>query len=460
MFCPNCGSQVEEGTKFCEHCGAQLAQKTTAGAAPQAEANVGGPQAAFQALPKKPIPKQAIVAAAAAVVILAAGGFVYSKISNTLNLNKYITVSFEGYDGYGKAYTEFDYDKLYKDWGKKLKIKDKTVKKAYEKMANQYDDYLDDDSDEMNYKNSAGYMVLLAGIDGAYSLDERSQLTNGDEVKLSWDIEDVYLVNSKKSVEDVLGIKIKSKEKDFKVEGLEKVETFDAFANVEVKFSGIAPNGQAEIIDNNDTKLNISCSKKSGLSEGDVITLTIPDYDISDIVDSCGGVPAEMEKEYTVTGLDSYVQSIASISEDTMNQMITQGENILRAKAASDWNSEKNLLSVAYQGCYLLKARYPEQVRVQNELGLVYQMTANVTREDFSQDITYYCFIGFEDLLNDGDGVTTVDMSDYNMSRSYVELSQGWWSWTFYGSQTLDDLKNELVTANLDNYDYEESFAQ
>lgn len=465
MFCPNCGSPIEDGTKFCENCGAQIKQNTTtnttANTAAQPEANVGGPSAPVHALPKKPIPKQAVAAAAGVVVLLAAGGFAYSKLSNTLNLNKYMTVTFEGYDGYGRAYAELDTEKLYKDWGKKLKIKDKDVKKSYEEMANQYSGGFYSDYDiSGKVKDNLGYIVLMSGIQNCYTLDMSSRLTNGDQVELSWDVQDVYTEDGMKSIEDVLGIKLKANEKDYKVDGLEEAGTFDAFANVEVSFSGVAPNGEASFIDNNEVDLDIECSPRSGLSDGDTVTLTITNNDITRIVEKCGGVPETFKKEYTVSGLDSYVQSIASVSDDTMNQMIAQGENILRAKAASDWGDQKKLLSVAYQGCYLLKARYPEQAYTQNSIGLVYQMTANVTDSDFTQDITYYCYVSFDDLLNDGEGITSVNMSDYEISRSRVSLSYGWWSWYFYGSQTIEDLKTEFVTANLDKYDYEESFAQ
>ena len=461
MFCPNCGNQIEDGVKFCEHCGAQLEQKTATKS--ESEGNVDASNTAVHALPKKPGSGKAAAVAAAAVVLLAAGGFMYSKLSNTLNINKYITVTFEGYDGYGRAHVELNSDELYKDWGKKLKIKDKTMKKNCENALSQYGSSYSDYGIygiSGDVKDSLGYMVLMAGIENRYQLDQSSQLTNGDAVVLSWDVQDIYTANGEKSVEDILGIKLKADKKDFKVDGLEEVGTFDAFANVEVSFSGIAPHGEVSITDNNKMNLDIECSQKAGLSDGDTITLTISNNNMTKIVETCGGIPETLVKEYTVSGLNSYVQSIASISDDMMNQMIAQGENILRAKAASDWGNQKTLRSIAYQGCYLLKARYPEKVNTQNDIGLVYQMTANVTDNDFTQDITYFCYVAFEDLVNDGDGVTTVDMSDYDISRSQVKLSRGWWSWSFYGSQTLEDLKNEFVTANLDQYDSEESFAQ
>lgn len=228
MFCPNCGNKIEDGARFCGHCGAQLEKNTSADAASPAGRYAGSTNAVRPAASKKPIIAAAVVAA---VMIAAAGGFAYSKLSNTVNVNKYVTVTFEGSDGAGRAYVEVDAKKLYKDWGKKLQIKDKDVREACEYLI---DNYLEAPEDiKSKAKKQLGASLLRDAIASSYYFDHSSGLSNGDEVDLSWRDEayvnwDLWMLDSvvdsvveNKSLEDVLDIKLKMDDKSFKVKGLE-----------------------------------------------------------------------------------------------------------------------------------------------------------------------------------------------------------------------------------------------
>lgn len=224
MFCSNCGNPVEDGAKFCEHCGAQLRRRPAADMKETEDGNVGASAVNVHARSKKSISGKAVAVAVVVVLLLAVGAFVYSDFSNTLDLNKYVTVTFEGYNGQGKAHAKLDIKKLHKDWGKKLKIKDKDVQKTYESLANMYDgttDYSDYDISG-KLKDNLAYIVLLSGIENNYYLNAQAGLSNGNAVELYWNVQDVYTDNGPKSLEDALGIKIKADEKLFAVEGLKE----------------------------------------------------------------------------------------------------------------------------------------------------------------------------------------------------------------------------------------------
>ena len=70
-----------------------------------------------------------------------------------------------------------------------------------------------------------------------------------------------------------------------------------------------------------------------------------------------------------------------------------------------------------------------------------------------------YWYIRFYDLTADENGNTTVDLMDYDVPGTQVQVDSGvgYWfstrSWYYDGFQNLDELNDEVVTYNLDNYD-------
>lgn len=140
MICVHCGRDIPNGTKFCPFCGQPVAADRPAGQPafniqpganvqpPQqppvmgAQQPVGGQPAAATATvtPKAPIdPKKLAVPVAVAAVVVV-GGVLIATHKPTVNLNKYITLSAEGYNSIGTLDVEFDTDKLEKDYGKKI----------------------------------------------------------------------------------------------------------------------------------------------------------------------------------------------------------------------------------------------------------------------------------------------------------------------------------------------------
>lgn len=140
MICVHCGRDIPNGTKFCPFCGQPVVADQPAGQPafniqpgasvrpPQqppvmgAQQPMGGQPAAATATvtPKAPIdPKKLAVPVAVAAVVIV-GGVLIATHKPTVNLNKYITLSAEGYNSIGTLDVEFDTDKLEKDYGKKI----------------------------------------------------------------------------------------------------------------------------------------------------------------------------------------------------------------------------------------------------------------------------------------------------------------------------------------------------
>ena len=124
-----------------------------------------------------------------------------------LDLNDYISYEVTGYDGYGTIQTTFDTDHFEKD-----------------AMSAQKD--LED-------LQQLSYMFALEAA-FSYEWNQQDNLSNGDEIKLVWNIDNDSL--------EKYNLKLEASELSEKVEGLEEIESYDAFSEIEVNVSGISPN--------------------------------------------------------------------------------------------------------------------------------------------------------------------------------------------------------------------------
>ncbi len=164
------------------------------------------------------------VGVAVVLILLVLASFFALLPRNTkVNLDKYVTVSFDGYDGYGKALVKFDKDAYLKDYKKKIKLK---------KSGNFLQDSL-----TKNY--GAAELLYDFYVDGNWKIEGDSsdgKLKNGETVKLSWGF-------NQEELEEQFKVKFTSKGTEFKVEGLKDVQLFDAFKDFDYKFTGISPEG-------------------------------------------------------------------------------------------------------------------------------------------------------------------------------------------------------------------------
>ena len=137
MFCGKCGVENENGAKFCKGCGAPLSSENTAkennGVAmgnATAKANVDIKASLGPAIEKiKSLPKWAMAAIPVAVIALIVLICVLVNSGKTIDLNDYLIVEFSGYDGYGKARVDIDWDAIEKKYGSKAKFTSEVKKK-------------------------------------------------------------------------------------------------------------------------------------------------------------------------------------------------------------------------------------------------------------------------------------------------------------------------------------------
>ena len=203
-----------------------------------------------------------------------------------INMNDYVKVKFDGYDTIGKAEASFDTKAFRKAFDEKLKWK----KKAYEEQ----------------YGSPVDFLIKV--YTGALSKTEG--LKNGEKVTYKWNLSEEFPKN-------IMNANISAEDFEVEVEGLEEVEVFDPFKDLEVVFGGVNGYGYLKEIhsspENDEYGLyvypedfNVQYDHK--LSNGDEIVVKIMDEDdkahVEFLAEAYGIVPSALSKTIVVSGLE------------------------------------------------------------------------------------------------------------------------------------------------------------
>lgn len=489
MRCRVCGSNNEDGSKFCWNCGNKLTEQSETGSSsvnqpgiqqnsgdvqhnqvgtppkqvrmPQRQVPPGGfdwengKKMAEERLQKgkniadgcvgqlkrvaenqtitdklKKISKKTwgIIGACVALVLVLL--IVIALHKPTVNLNDYLKVTYGRYDGGGVAYTEIDWNSMKEDFENKI---------SYKRGMAQTGGMTPIDI-IMEYTN--------ASIEG-----NNEKLSNGDKVSYTWKVD-------KDAIAKLIKCKIKYSDGSKKVSGLKEMELFDPFENLKVTFSGVEPNGEADIEYNGDmlSEYDFSCDKTSGLKNGDKIKVSLTE-DAGYYVDQYNKAPSVLEKEYKVKNLGRYLSKIKEVDTDGMNSARAKAQ-----KSISDmvdyWSEDVTLDKVSYAGDYLQVAKDSDDY-TKNYYGVIYQINAHIQPDGGQRkDVVSYYSMKFENVIVGGDGKCEIDLDEYDVPYDDFsvevtsgDLSSG--SYSFDGYQTLEELKKNYVDEVADEFDCE-----
>ena len=348
----------------------------------------------------------------------------------TVNLNDYLKVTYGGYDGGGVAYTEIDWNSMKEDFENKI---------SYKRGMAQTGGMTPIDI-IMEYTN--------ANIEG-----KNEKLSNGDKVSYTWKVD-------KDAIAKLIKCKIKYSDGSKKVSGLKEMELFDPFKNLKVTFSGVEPNGEADIEYNGDmlSEYDFTCDKTSGLKNGDKIKISLTE-DAGYYVDQYNKAPSVLEEEYKVKNLGKYLSKIKEVDTDGMNSARAKAQ-----KSISDmvdyWSEDVTLDKVSYAGDYLQVAKDSDDY-TKNYYGVIYQINAHIQPDGGQRkDVVSYYSMKFENVIVGGDGKCEIDLDEYDVPYDDFsvevtsgDLSSG--SYSFDGYQTLEELKKNYVDEVADEFDCE-----
>lgn len=436
MFCKNCGSQLSDEAAKCEKCGYEVETEKKEDAKRALAINI-----------KEKVNKnrKAVSIAGAAVIVLLIVIVFFFNQKTTINLNDYVTINFSGYDTVGRASYEFNEAAFYEDYGDKVKLvkKDSELKELYS--------YLSD--------NMPCEILLYSCVDG--ELEQSSGLSNGDAVVYKWNCNDELALEN-------FNVKLKYKDIETEAKGLEQAKLVNPFDSVNIVYTGIAPNGSAKIEYNSNEQIIKSVyfevTPDTGLSNGDEITVRVQSSgDESYYIENYGAILAETEKVYTVEGLDCYVQSASEISEDMLGKMKKQAEDSFYAQT-SDWIESVSVTNVSYIGNYFLKPKFNDGWSYHNYIYLIYKIDTAFENDMHSENLSFYYYVKFSDIMQLADGSCSVDLSNYNAPSLWNGFTHEYkWgnNWnekitlTYPGYESLDTMFNKLVTSVISDYEYE-----
>lgn len=219
----------------------------------------------------------------------------------TININDYVTISFEGYDTVGESRIIFDFDKMIDEHPNAFNIDiESSVDRTY--ITNQ----------------------TTSKIINHMHLDETEDLRNGDIINLtlSKDSSDVKEFCEKYSV------KIEFTDIQTTVEGLTPVEAINPFDYMDVSFEGLEEHAKinTEPIENDkNIAVKLDFGESRDLKNGDEITATIDSLYINgyyiypeDYIYK-GFYLSETEKTYTVDNLDRYAEKASEITQEALD---------------------------------------------------------------------------------------------------------------------------------------------
>lgn len=449
MFCEKCGTKNADDARFCENCGNPLskieaensvstANPAEAENAPEAENSVstvnpaeaenapvvensvdttpqaGAAQAGFDAagnpvpVQKKKAPVKLIAGlcagAVALIVAIIAIVLVVVNSKPTINLNDYIKVKTDGYDGYGSASISIDWDAIDEEYGSKLKFTGDAKDK--------YGDLLD---------LAEPIDALKSNIKVEFNSDSKTtELKNGDKVK--------YKITVNKDAQKFVKCKLEYKNSEYTVSGLKAVETFDAFEGVTVEFSGRSGSGYADF-NFDGAKLgryDFTISQIYDLKNGDVITVELYNKQAQDYIDNYGMVPEAFEKEFKVEGLEEIITSSSAITSEGLEQLKKEAEAAIKKTLDIQLDSSVSYDGLQYEG-YIFASNDSSNV-----VYVIY--SADVSSEDnkFNTKKVYYP-VCIKDVFETEDeykyssdtsvtGYSGLDIDNYFRTPGYTSL--------------------------------------
>ena len=382
-----------------------------------------------------------------------------------VNVNDYLTVNYTGYDTVGTASSSFDIDRM-----------------------------IQENPSAFGLKGDVSEMDLL-GIEMQISdsfkgkLDKTSNLSNGDSITYQWNI------SNEESLKEKYPVNFSHEDTSYTITGLEQAEEFDPFENIEITFSGTAPNGAVKI-DTSKAELSgliYTADKTSELKNGDVITITVSasgssgsgnysnsideseiyGYDIDDegyegyydsngdfhrledennnnnntiddgLKSYCmknGKIPTVSEKEYTVEGLTSYAMTIDEIPQDMQEKMKNQVNDSIQAKTASWASEERSLKESKFLGYYFLTAKEGFSTKTYNIIDCVYKITVDITgytNESLNDKVhgeeSYYTIYRYTNAMILPDGTCSINLSEVKAPEHTIKSDFGYDS--FFGKE-------------------------
>lgn len=325
---------------------------------------------------------------------------------------------------------------------------------------------------DVSFSGISGFGVINLNCDGLdvenvrFEADKTENLKNGDVVVVTAQSENGWY-----SLADILkeqGYKTSVETKEFKVSGLEELDAYDPFSDVEISYEGVSGYGNVVVTpgDKKETQyFNFNVRDNWNIAnDGEVEIEVSLATDIDEFMDKFGQIPNLDTKKIKVEGMPHYFADGDQIDNDTLKAMISQSEDAIYGKA-KDWWSVK-LDKLTYVGDIEFIEKNFDNGRSYNVMILVFKMDCSF-KSNSKDKFTSYTYMEFYDVTVDPEGKCDVDLYDYfnALDNKYYEYEHTAKdeddnehdTWTLDGYETIDDLKDEVINYFRERYFYAEN---
>lgn len=485
MICPKCGKKIEEeGAIFCPNCGNKLnvekrdTSNTNTVGYDNKGANAGAQERENKKInisfkgykeaitAKNPLSKKKTVVLVAAGAVVLISAIAISNRKTTINMNDVYDIELSGYDGNGTLEVTFDADKFVQKYKNKLSLDKKSARKWVKKEYDDNESARDAYNTLCSYDNVAEHIGDL--LEYNYDIEPKGngELKNGDSVEFICEDEELI-----ETLEELYHCKFKEL-KNYKVKGLEELEEYDPFADIKVTFSGTEPYGTIQVENPDDEvgkRLQYIVNDNGTFCNGDTATITVTSDEWTDIESDYGKTLSRTSYEVKVEGLEGYVNSADEISDDVLDKMKKEVEDVVTSKNALADENGSTILNAEYIGNYFIKAKNYDSYEddYQNSLYLCYRVDVENYVENahdlYDEVHTYYTYFCFDNIMSDGNGTVIVDDSSYRRPDSTYTVNgplndyNYTIEWEYEGYEDIETMYNKNVLAKTDRYTSEDN---
>ena len=352
----------------------------------------------------------------AAIGVIAAMVVALFIRSQRFDVWDYVTISYNGANGYASPEFTLNKDKLYKELMGKSNDSDKSY----------------------NVK------MLIASIDIS---SEAADVSNGDTYKVRLDADKKY--------EDAVGISISSGNKKIKASGISKGTSVELFDRLDVMFTGVSPEANVVITNNWDDEylagLTFTADKKNNISYGESVKITC-NVSYEEIARH-GFLAQNMEASYSADKLPGYIDDVSKIDRSVIEQV---GKEVLDTITAETADTTFHMLYKATKDTSYLYPINEETVSAAKIVSTYFlsrkgtagdnnnyvYIIAQATISDSEDSKTVYFAFSYSNTYQNVDG--TFDMNHDNESKRYI------------CSTDYDALYNECIGSKSENYTIKE----
>ncbi len=330
-----------------------------------------------------------IIAAIGVIAVIVVALFIRSQRFDVWN---YVTISYDGANGYASPVFTLNKDKLYKELMGKSNDSDKSY----------------------NVK------MLIASIDIS---SEAADVSNGDTYKVRLEADKKY--------EDAVGISISSGNKKIKASGIDRGTSVELFDKLDVMFTGVSPEANVVITNNWDDEylasLTFSADKTNNISYGESVKITC-NASYEEIARH-GFLAQNMEASYNADKLPGYIDDVSKIDKKVIEQV---GKEVLNTIDVETADTTFHMLYKATKDTaylYHINEETASDAKIVSTYFLsrkgtagdnnnyVYIM-AQATISDSESSATVYFAFSYTNAYENVDG--TFDMNHDNESKRYI----------------------------------------